>query len=165
MFIATDTRERRHEKIRSFLPGEPVIAILLAAVDFEWTVRRAIIALGTNTNRVIRDKVLNRCHGPDDYKKAWKAEVVPQVDRGLAQVVPRWAFVRGEAFQLRHQVVHGLNGLPSSRKTSERVEAFLQGSEAIDTLAREHGVQLFGKRLPVRRKPRAGKSTTKAAKK
>ena len=154
MFIVTDTRERRHEKIRSFLPGEPVIAILLAAVDFEWTVRRAIIALGTNTNRVIRDTVLDRCHGPDDYKKAWKAEVARQVDRSLAQVVPRWSFVRGEAFLLRHQVVHGLKGLPSSRKTADRVEAFLQGSEAIDKLAEVHGVQLFGKRLPVRRKPR-----------
>lgn len=152
MFLATDKLEHRHKKIRSFLPSEPVIAILLAAVDFEWTVRRAVIALGSSSNRTIRDTVLYRCSGPKEYKEAWKKEVKPRFQKGLAEIVPNWEFVKDEAFLLRHQVVHGLKGLPSSKITSERVEAFLAGSVAISDFAKVHEVELFGKRLPVRRK-------------
>jgi hypothetical protein len=155
MFLANDKPEHRHTKIRSFLPDEPVIAILLAAVDFEWTIRRAIIALGTNTNRSIRDTVLNRCHGPDDYKNAWKLEVKGRLGKSLADVIPNWEFIKKDAFLLRHQVIHGLKGLPSSKKTSERVDAFLEGSQAVANFAKTNGADLFGKRLPVRRKPRA----------
>jgi hypothetical protein len=154
MFLATDLSEHRHKKIRSFLPQEPVIAILLAAVDFEWTVRRAVIALGTNSNRFIRDEVLNRCHGADDYKDAWKAEVKRRLGKGLPEIVTNWKFLKEEVFLLRHQVIHGLRPMPSSRKTQERVEAFLTASKAIWEFALLHETPLFGTRLPVRRKPR-----------
>lgn len=154
MFLANHRFESRHKKIRSFLPQEPVIAILLAAVDFEWSVRRAIIALGTNSNRHIRDSVLRRCHGADAYKDAWKDEVKTRLGRSLAEVVPNWEFIRTEAFVLRHQVVHGDKGLPSTKKTTESVEAFLVGSAAIDEFAKGQGIELFGKRLPVRHKAR-----------
>lgn len=154
MFLATDVPDRRHQKIRSFLPSEPVIAILLAAVDFEWTVRRAVIALGRNSNRHIRDTVLNRCHGADDYKKAWATEVKARLSKGLPEVVPNWKFLKEEAYLMRHRVVHGLYGMPSSKKAAERTEAFLAASRAIHEFALVHGEQIFGKRLTVRRKPR-----------
>ncbi len=160
MFLATDMPERRHQKIRSFLPDEPVIAILLAAVDFEWTIRRAVIAMGTNTNRVIRDTVLNRCSGAEEYKDAWKKEVKTYLGKGLPDVVTDWHFIKKEAFLLRHQVIHGLRGMPSSKKTAERVEAFLAGSVSIAEFAEEQGIELFGKRLPVRRKPRTAQSAS-----
>ena len=154
MFLATDMPDRRHKKIRSFLPKEPVIAILLAAVDFEWTVRRAVIALGTNSNRHIRDTILNRCHSADDYKKAWAAEVKPRLPKGLPEVVPNWKFLKEEAYFMRHRVVHGLYGMPNSKKAEERSEAFLAASNAIHEFALLHGEQIFGKRLTVRRKCR-----------
>lgn len=154
MFLATDRPGPRHRKIRSFLPAEPVIAILLAAVDFEWTARRAIVALGTNTNRFIRDEVLRRCHGADDYREAWKSEVSPRFGGRLPQVVGNWQFLRNTAFLLRNQVVHGLRGMPSSQKAQESVEAFLEASTAVTAFASARGVHLFGRRLPVRRKVR-----------
>ena len=155
MFLVTDRLENRHRKIRSFLPDEPVIAILLAAVDFEWTARRAVIAMGTNSNRFIRDNVLNRCHGPDDYKDAWKSEVKCRLGKGLPEIVPNWKFLKEEAFLLRHQVIHGLSGMPTSRMAQDRVEAFLAASKSIADFAHSQGVPLWGKRLPVRLKPRA----------
>jgi hypothetical protein len=154
VFLANDSIERRHTKIRSFLPREPIIAILLAAVDFEWTVRRAIIALGTNSNRLIRDEVLNRSHGADDYKDAWKKEVKGRLGKGLPEVVPDWKFLKEEAFLLRHQVIHGVRGMPSSKKTHKCVEAFLGASQAIGSYAYSNHSPLFGKRLSVRRQPR-----------
>jgi hypothetical protein len=147
LFLANDSLQRRHKKIRSFLPSEPVIAILLASVDFEWTVRRAIIALGTNSNRFIRDSVLNKCHGADAYKEAWQKEVQPRLGMHLPHVVKNWSFLKAEAFALRHQVVHGLRGMPSTRKTEERVEAFLEASRAIADFAIAHNEPLFGRRF------------------
>lgn len=155
MFLVSDTIERRHLKIRSFLPGEPVMAILLAAVDFEWTVRRAIIALGTNSNKTIREVVLKHCHGPDHYKEAWKTEVKLRFGKGLADVVQNWNELQGTAFILRNRVVHGIRGMPSSRKTSEAVEIFLQASSCIAKFAVVNHVPLFGKKLPVRLRSRA----------
>jgi len=154
MFLANDRLEWRHKKIRSFLPREPVIAILLTAVDFEWSIRRSIIALGTNSNRHIRDSVLRQCHGADAYKEAWKIEVKNRLGRSLAEVVPNWEFIRKEAFVLRHQVVHGDRGLPSTKVTAVSVAAFLAGSVAIEEFARNQGIELFGARLPIRRKAR-----------
>lgn len=155
MFLVTDTIEGRQKKVRSFLDKEPVIAVLLAAVDFEWTVRRAVVALGTNTNRHIRDTVLKSCHGADDYKKAWNTEVKPLLKKGLPEVVADWKFLKADAYLMRHRIVHGLDGMPSTKKASQSMEAFLAASKAIHEFAIVHGEQIFGKRLTVRRKPRA----------
>jgi hypothetical protein len=154
MFLVADTQEVRHQKIRSFLPKEPAIAILLAAVDFEWTVRRAILALGTSPNSVIRKETFKHCHGEGAYKDAWKQEVQSRLGKGLPQVVPNWDFIRDKAFPLRHKVVHGLRGMPNPETTKDRVEAFLVASKAIADYAQVNGTSLFGKRLPVRQKPR-----------
>lgn len=154
MFLVTHPPELRHRKIGSFLPDEPVIAILLAAVDFEWTVRRAIIALGTNPNKFIRETVLSRCHGADDYKDAWKDEVKSHLGKGLPEIVPDWKFLKEQSFVMRHQVIHGVTGMPTSRKAQDRVEAFLAASRSITGYAASQETPIWGKRLPVRRKPR-----------
>jgi len=88
MFFVQDTLIQRHRKIRSFLKTESVIAVLLGAADFEWTVRRAIIALGHSPNVDIREHTLLGCHGLDAYKAAWKEEVQPAHETSLSAVVP-----------------------------------------------------------------------------
>jgi len=152
MFLASDTIERRHSKIRSFLPNEPVIAIILAAIDFEWTIRRAIIALGSNNNRHIRDNILSKCSGIDAYKEAWKKEVKPRFGTDLSAVLPNWAILHTEAYQLRHRVIHGLRGMPSTNKAQACVDEFLLASQAVTEYASLHNISLCGKRLPIRRK-------------
>jgi hypothetical protein len=60
MFLVKDNINYRQTKIRSFLSNEPAIAVILAAADFEWSVRRAIRALGThkpNETRFSQDQV------------------------------------------------------------------------------------------------------------
>lgn len=152
MFLVSDSQGRRHAKIRSFLKDEPVIAILLAAVDFEWTVRRAIVAMGHGPNRRIREELLVRCHGAEDYKEAWKAEVVPRFGSSLPSAIPNWSTLKGDAYPLRHRVVHGTVGIPPREKNRNAVEAFLAASTSLAEFAAANQVELFGKRLPVRRK-------------
>ncbi len=59
MFLVRDRIEARHEKIRTFMGSDDAaIAVLLAAADFERTVRRAILALGNTPTKQLRTKVL-----------------------------------------------------------------------------------------------------------
>lgn len=155
MFLVADTLDSRQKKIRSFLPREPVIAVLLAAADFEWTVRRAVIALGSSSNRHIREKVLNKCSGADRYKKAWTSEVKKRLSKGLDEVVPAWETLITDAYPMRHRVVHGIHGAPDAKKAADATETFLAASMAIHEFALINGEQIFGKRLTVRRKPRS----------
>lgn len=41
MFLASDDLDRRAGKVQSFLYSEPGVLLLLAAVNFEWTVMEA----------------------------------------------------------------------------------------------------------------------------
>ncbi len=159
MFLVNDSMESRHQKIRSFLPTEPVIAILLAACDFEWTLRRAVVALGTSTNRVVRDNVLRLCHGPDDYKRAWQEEVSGRTGIRLPRVVGNWESLKRDGYGLRNQVVHGIAVRPSLQKGRRSVDAFLRASTALAAFAETHDAPLVGRRLPVRRKRRTLAST------
>jgi len=65
-FLVRDLQTDRHRKIRSFLDEDnALIAVLLAAVDLEWTIRRTIDAM---TKTDVSDKLIS---GLENYKKEW----------------------------------------------------------------------------------------------
>jgi len=154
MFLITDTLEGRQTKIRSFLVAEPAIAVLLAAADFEWTVRRAILALGYRPNAIIRKESLHRCSGIDEYKGAWVKEVVPYRKKRLPNIIPNWKYFKEEAYDLRNKLIHGVSTTPGRKFAKDRCEAILKASAALVGYANRRGVDLYG-RLPVRRKERS----------
>ncbi len=150
-FLVGDSQQDRHLKLSQFLKeGEPVIAVLLAAADFEWTVRRAILALGSSSNTEIRAGVLARCSGPDKYKDAWKKEVKNRFGKGLPEVVSNWETFK-KAFELRHQLVHGITGTTGVRYAEQIVSTILQASRDIADFGLSQSIDLFN-RLPVRRR-------------
>ena len=152
-FLVDDKQPDRHAKIKSFLANrENVIAVLLAAADFEWTVRRAILALGASPNADIRSGVLKHCSGLDKYKEAWTKEVKRNRAKGLADVVPNWGPFK-EAFKLRHTLVHGVSGTTGKHYAEARINLILAASAAVSAFALEQGVDLYS-RLPVRQRPR-----------
>jgi hypothetical protein len=117
MFLVSDSVEDRRKKIIFFLDnGEISIAVLLAAANFEWTLRRSIIGLGTSKTSAFNQKngVFYGCHGFKDYKRVWKTEVTQNVNIDLADVVPEWKYFKEEAFALRHRLIHG-TGAPRVR--------------------------------------------------
>ncbi|XGB38639.1 MAG: hypothetical protein LVT47_06745 [Cyanobacteria bacterium LVE1205-1] len=76
MFLVSDSSAFREERIKQILVEDPPLAALLSVIHFEWTVRRAIIALGTSPNVEIRER-MRLDHGCDKYKQVWKDEVFP----------------------------------------------------------------------------------------
>lgn len=148
-FLVSDSQKERHAKILRFLAdGEPVIAVLLAAADFEWTVRRAILALGSSPNTVIRSEVLKHCSGLDKYKTAWREEVKKRFGKNLPAIITNWSDFR-KAFELRHKLVHGVSGTTGFQYAEQRVRTILRASQEIADFSLARNIDLFS-RLPVR---------------
>ena len=154
MFLVSDTLQSRQDKVRSFLVHEPAIAVLLAAADFEWTVRRAILALGYRPNSIIRRESLHRCSGIDGYTEAWMKEVVPYRRKRLPAIIPNWRFFKEQAYGLRHKLIHGINTSPGASYAEIRCDSILKASASLVVFANKRNVDLYG-RLPVRRKERS----------
>lgn len=150
-FLVGDSQLARHARIKGFLAeGEPVISVILAAADFEWTVRRAILALGKSPNADIRAGVLAQCSGLGKYRDAWKAEVKERFGLGLPEVITDWDGFK-ESFGLRHRLVHGVAGTTGLNYATTRVETVLQASADLAAFAAANGIDLFA-RLPVRKR-------------
>lgn len=156
MFFISDTQAERHELIRSFLtPQRAAIATVLAAIDFEWSMRRAILALGISPTKFIRKEVFaNNRGGYDGYKSAWRAEVEPRLKLSIDRAVPSWSRLvdsKTGAVLLRGKIVHGVQVAVTVDYAEPKIEDWLLGSAALERLAIQNGTSLY-KRL-VRRKP------------
>jgi hypothetical protein len=153
MFFVADRQEHKEKKIRGYLRKEPMIAAILAAVNFEWTVGRCILFVSKSPNVEIRDRLAN-CYGLDKYKEIWKEELTkrdPSIPP-LAQVVQNWQDFK-EAFNLRHKLIHG-RGTCSRNMATEPVEIMLAAVNDLYKFADSRGIDLHAK-LPVRRRKRA----------
>ncbi|MBM3884915.1 MAG: hypothetical protein FJ361_03590 [Gemmatimonadetes bacterium] len=139
-FLVRDTQRSRHRKIRGFLTAESAtISVLLACVDFEWTVRRGIYALGTSPIRALRAEFISGLKG---YALLWNREVSVSPKRPLEEVVGNWGLLQ-QAMQLRNAIVHGAEGAVGVRYASPRVETLLAASVAVADYSRGIGVDLY----------------------
>lgn len=159
MFLVSDTQAERHKKIKGFVSSkETTIAVFLAAADLEWTLRRAILAMGCSPNKFIRGCVLDQCTGLNKYKDAWRKEVFPRFGKSLVDLVgnDNWSELSNPkhgAFALRHRLIHGIAGTSGLDYSAQRIEVILAASMVITKFSESNGIDLFGKRLPVRLKP------------
>lgn len=146
MFLVQDSSELRETKIKKLLEEEHTFAVLLAATHFEWTVKRAITALGSSSNIIVRQK-LAKCHGTNAYKELWQEEVYPKTEIRLTEVVKNWnGLVR--AFKLRNRLAHGVSSCGRDY-AKERVMWAIEAARDLRSLCELHGVDLDS-HLPVR---------------
>jgi hypothetical protein len=154
MFLASDTKKHRELRIRSFLMVDPSVSMLVAAVNFEWTVCRAVLFLSKRPNSELRS-LMAKYFSLDAYKELWNLEVVAGRNFSpLAMVVRNWSAVR-KAFEARNRLVHGRDRYTKNMATPH-VEALLQGTSYIDEYCESLGYPLFG-RMPIRRGSRTFK--------
>jgi hypothetical protein len=148
MFLINDKQTKRHEKIRSYLRKEPVIAVILAAADLEWTARRAILALGSSPTKAINERFKKeRSGGPKAWQKYWKEEVKPRFHTDLAALTPTWQAVVEQAYPLRNKLVHGAEGRVTGPYASSAVDALLTASKSVSEYAEKHGEPVYGRKI------------------
>lgn len=149
MFLVRETSADREARILNMLEVDPAWAAVLAVVHVEWTLRRAIVALGCSPNTTIRNR-LERCHGTRDYKALWQAEVMPRSGVRLPDLIRDWEGLL-RAFRLRHLLVHGVRS--STRDyAAPRVHWAIDAARDVRRFCAGRGVDLDA-RLPVRRQP------------
>lgn len=147
-FLVDESQSLRHRRINDFLVKDStIIAVLLAAADFEWTLRRAIYRLGT---RPIRELKAEHVSSLGKYAKLWKRELVFPGSRSLEDVIGGWQEL-ADAFDLRHQIIHGVQGTSGLRYASPRVQRILLASVRVAEYAADNGGNVFARLTRVKR--------------
>ena len=151
MFLANDRKEQRERKVWRYLASDPGVSLLLAAVNFEWTVYRAVLFLSQSPNSELRARMGNY-YSLDAYKELWRLEVVAGRPRKLLPAVIRnWSAVH-KAFKERNRLVHGRERY--TRNMAEPyIDSLLKGTGYVDSYCESLGSPLHH-RMPVRRKRR-----------
>ena len=152
MFLVYDSHVERVKKIRSLIDFDIVIAVIVAAVYFEWTVRRAILALGASPTKYIRENYLKGATFKQ-YPQIWNKEVYPRLNKRIGDVLSNFAFGDNPAFTLRNRIVHGELGSVKFDFGKEKVEEILTAIEELNNFAITQYEPLSGRRI-VRKKAR-----------
>lgn len=151
MFLVSHSLDLRAKEIRSWLPKHSSIALVVAAVYFEWTICRAIVGLSRRPNREVRE-ILVKIYGLARYKDLWRHELSHLTDAQLLpKVVKDWHSVT-EAFAARDRLVHGRDRY-TPRMATPLVDSLLAAVSDVCAHALKHGVDI-NNRLPQRRRKR-----------
>lgn len=149
MFFVADTHDYKKQYILEYLNKEPMIAVLLAAANFEWTVGRCIMFFSIIPNVELREK-LSKCHGLDAYRKFWE-NVLCSTDSTISKldkIISNWNIFK-DAFNLRHRLIHG-RGTCNYNMAKRPIELIILATDELYNFALSRGRNL-NFRLPVRR--------------
>ncbi|MFC1791794.1 hypothetical protein ACFL0I_04945, partial [Gemmatimonadota bacterium] len=114
---------------------------ILAAVHFEWMVKRAILKLAETPTKALREE-LEGAYTLQDYKKIWEREVEPRFgNAALGTVLGRLTKIRDEALKVRGRIVHG-NGTVRQIDAEEAIDLFLEAGMKLREFATKHGEDL-----------------------
>jgi hypothetical protein len=152
LFFVSDRKELKERRITEMLGTEPMIAVLLAAANVEWTIGRSILVFSQSPNMDVRDR-LDKTHGLKGYKELWKKELRSHDPSfpGLACVINGWDEFSA-AFNLRHKLIHG-RGTCSRNMATNPISRMLLAVDDLYSFAESWGIDLNA-RLRIRRRKR-----------
>ncbi len=153
MFYVSDSRPLKERRINEYLLNEPMIAVLLAAANIEWTISRCLLVFSPHPTVEVRER-LDQVHGLKRYKEIWKQELQSTDLQfpGLATIIREWDKFC-VAFELRHRLIHGRDTCTRNMATNP-VSRMLWAAGDLYDFASSRGVDLNAK-LKARRRKRA----------
>lgn len=112
MFDLSDKRNKRRKTILGYAHFDPGLGVVLAAMDFEWTCRKAIVALSGTPTVILYERFFNRYTSLKKLAEAWDVEVKPNLEHkcSLNDTVCRNGITLNQvldAMKCRNVVVHG----------------------------------------------------------
>ena len=104
MFTLCNKRDKRRKTIAGYAEIDIQLGVLLAAVDFEWTCRRAILALSKNPTVTIRQKFSTDYRSFGGLKIGWEKQIktLSASDRWLLNVILKKLLKKRYFSQLIH---------------------------------------------------------------
>ena len=167
MFDLNDTRIKRKKVIFGEAQIDAQHGVLLAAVDFEWTCRRAILALSKKPTVELYEKYIGDYSAFQGLARAWDSEVVsvvegaPSLPALLGDKVS-WQCVK-DAMQCRNAVVHGTENRVSDMECRWAVCILEDACDVVAQFAEGHNGKIF-KPINRRRSKKAIEEETKGGK-
>lgn len=147
----------REAKIREYLEIDPTLSVILAAVHFEWTLKRTILKLSHSyTDKLKKD--LQEAWSKDDLEKIWHKEIGSRINKSrLSHIINTSRTLESNkkdknnptAKDIRGEIVHG-NGITSKRKATQAVNDYLEASNKLFQFALKNGKNL-DRRLATRK--------------
>lgn len=84
MFRVHDGRKKRKSMVAKYAAKDPFVGVLIAAADFEWTCRRAILAMGQGSTMGIRYELFDQQAFGIKLSKGWERQV-KQKSKGVSK--------------------------------------------------------------------------------
>ncbi|MBR4637023.1 MAG: hypothetical protein IKO81_00045 [Bacteroidales bacterium] len=147
MFSLNDKRGKRRRIIFGEAQIDPQYGVVLAAMDFEWTCRRAILALSKKPTVVLYEKFIKDYSAFGGLERAWTSEVLPSVKdacnlRDLMNKKMRWEWVC-DAMLCRNVIVHGTESRVSDKESRWAVCVLEDACDAVVAYVEEQGKDIF----------------------
>jgi hypothetical protein len=161
MFHVGFGTKNREAEIRKIAQSDRTTALILAAVHFEWMLKRTILKMGTSPTKDLRSQLedvfrISKRHGKDGYKEIWDREVGKRFkNSSLGTVLGKLTKIQNHALDVRGKVIHG-NGTVSNASAGEAIDLFLEAGAKLRDFALARGGSL-DTRLRARIKPRSAK--------
>lgn len=155
MFKYSENREKRRKMIHTIAEINPGAGVILAVVDFEWTLNRCILVLGKSPTVTLRDALLCApITGMETQKKIWKTEIKSQA---LTTLFDKWAEKNDlptiawsdikTAQYCRNQLVHGVRSIDDN--TAKVVTDILENAcEILCRFAESRKKNIYGRLHP-----------------
>lgn len=122
MFKVSDGRENRRRIVNRIAIQDAFLGVLTAAADFEWTCRRAILAMGVDPTAEIKFEMFDRQEYGLKLRKGWENKVKNK-SKGICKfedIFDVWAKQNLEkyvkwadieyAMMWRNRLIHGVDG-------------------------------------------------------
>ena len=160
MFSVGFGSEKREAKIREMGREDLTTAVILAAVHFEWMLKRAILKLGRSPTKKLREQLervysISDRDNRDGYKSIWAREIQPRYKRAaLGTVLGKLTAINDNAMAVRGRVIHG-NGTVSKTDAHKAIELFLTSGKKLRDFTLKNGDNLDS-RLKARIKELSG---------
>ena len=137
----------REKKILTIAKSDPNHALILAAVHFEWVIKRSILKLGSSPTASLRKELENTYklavpNSNKDYRAVWKREVASRFKgSSLGTVLGNLHDIQNKTLKARGRVIHG-NGTISKKEANIAVLEFLKAAGKLEAFTKKHGEDL-----------------------
>jgi hypothetical protein len=158
MFHVGYGTKKRELRIRKIAEEDKSTGVILAAVHFEWMLKRAILKMGVTPTKSLRKQLegvyrIKKFGNRDGYKEIWSREVAPRFKKAaLGTVLGKLEKIQNHAVRVRGKIIHG-NGTVSDAQADEAIDLFLRAGSKLRDFAERQGIDL-DTRLKSRIKPR-----------
>ena len=118
--------KKREEKILQYLEEDYIVAIILAAIHFEWMLKRTILKLSKSPTKKLRKTLehvfqIESTNNQKTLQKVWINEVANEYkNASLGKVLPNLTSIKDKAKVIRGFLVHG-NGLTKKSDTTSAI--------------------------------------------